>query len=214
MVKALNKPISVKLNLKNNPKKALMALFLLIILLISYYPVRKFVLYKTNSVFEDKPLGFFVHEYNDVDQFRITTLQPQDVDVQEFSYEKVRYKKYGNIIKWTLKADEYFKGHTDVIGICRYHFYVYPNDKVESSIEIDHQGGSCDFWENIKQGDTIDVIGEVITSKSNWTEAGKLKRYATDYVIEVRPMIVKHSDKYYVNTSIPTSIRAKLFKII
>ena len=118
------------------------------------------------------------------------------------------------MINWTLKADEYFKGHTDVIGICRYHFYVYPNNKVDSSIEIDHQGGACNFWEDIKQGDTVDVIGEVTTSKRNWTDVGKLERYATDYVIGVRPMIVKHKNKIYLDISLPRSIRTKLLESI
>ena len=194
--------------------KAILIFTILVIALFLINPLRKLITYKTTDVFEDKPLGYFVQDYDKVDDFRISDLMPENVNVQDFVYEKVRYKKYENIIYWTLKADEYFEGHTDVLGICRYHFYVYPKDNVSSSIEIDHQGDSCGFWENIKKGDTIQVIGEVVTSKRNWTEAGKLEKYATDYVIEVRPMIIKHSNKIYLDTSLPTSIRFKLLESI
>jgi len=191
-------------------------LFLAIILFILtiFNPFRKFLVYKSTGVFEDNPLGSFVHDYNNVNQFEISNLQPNEIDVQEYTYDKVKYRKYENIIKWTLKADEFFKGYTDVLGICRYHFYVYPSDKVKSAIEIDHQGGACDFWENIKQDDTVEVIGEVVTSKPNWTEAGKSKKYATDHVIEVRPMIIKHNNKMYIDISLPSSLKNKLLEEI
>ena len=91
---------------------------------------------------------------------------------------------------------------------------MYPNDEVNSSIEIDHQGGACDFWENIKQGDTVSVIGEVVTSKRIWAEASKQSKYATDYVIEVRPMIVEHQGKIYIDNSLPAALIKNLLEQI
>ena len=209
MIKNLNSRIR-----KNNFSKTLIIATFVFAFFIIFNPLRKLVVYKSTSVFEDKPLGYFVQEYDNTDEFRISNFKPENVNIKDFGYETIRYKKYENVINWTLKADEYFEGYTDVLGICRYHFYVYPNDTVSSSIEIDHQGRACGFWENIKKGDTIQVIGEATTSKRNWTEAGKLEKYATDYVIEVRPMIIKHKNKIYIDVSLPTLFRTQLLKLM
>ena len=199
---------------KNLYTKTLIAIIIVFIILLAINPIRKLITYGTDNVFEDNSLGYYLHEYENADQLKITTLQPEDIEVQEFTYEKVRNKKYESIVNWSLKSDEYFEGLTDVLGICRYHFYVYPNAEVESAIEIDHQGGACAFWENINPGDTIEVIGEITTSKPVWTETGKLKRYATEYLIEIKPMIIKHKDNIYLDISLPASIRMKLLQVI
>ena len=66
--------------------------FILFIILFIYNPIRKLIIYKSTNVYEDEPLGSFIHEYNNVNQFEILNLQPEEVDVQKYTYEKVKYQ--------------------------------------------------------------------------------------------------------------------------
>lgn len=60
--------------LKNKFTKLLFILILTMLLFIILDPMRKLILYKSINVFEDKPLGNYLHDYNNAEEFKISKL--------------------------------------------------------------------------------------------------------------------------------------------
>lgn len=163
----------------------------------------------TRIVYESKPLGFFQNDYNHASQIDISNFQPEEITKNGSTINELESKYNGKIIKWNLKVDEAFDSFTDVIGNCYRVLQINPADAQQILISIDYQGTNCKFWKAIQKGDSITVIGEIEIHEVVMANRGPRK---TEIINDVRPMAIKHNNNYYLNGSLPQSIKNQLLE--
>lgn len=169
--------------------------------------LRSIAFYGTRIVHEDKPLGFFLNQYDKTTQIQISNLQPSDIPIDALDIKELEKRYDGQVVKWNLIVNEAYDSFTDVIGNCYRVLQINPIDNQHLPININFQGTNCKFWKGIKSGDSISIIGEI--NIQEWV-VSKEKPYKTNIVNEIRPMVVKHNSSYYVDKALPKHLRQQL----
>jgi len=202
------------LELKNKKKITFMKIRAIIIILIAlliafvfyWVFIRGVGLYGTKIVYEDKSLGFFLNQYDKTLRIQIANTQPSDVTIGA-NVKGLEEKYDGQIVKWDLIVNESYDSFTDVVGNCYRVLQINSIDDQHLPINISFQGTNCKFWREIKNGDSISVVGEM--NIEEWI-VNEEKPYKTKVVNEIRPMVVKHNSSYYADTALLKHLRQQL----
>ena len=175
---------------------------------------------KGRKVYRDKPLGFYhALDLNQIDGVQkstahVSTLQPSNIALDNQEIIELEKTYNGQIVKWNLRVEELGGTESDVIPSCNIWLKVLPENGTPLPVPIAIRTHSvptglssnvCHFWEGLKKGELITVIGELDFTKmarenprTVWTE------------LHIRPMVVESKDSLYIDDNLSKSVREQL----